>query len=418
MLDAVNVVDVDPASGKILVGTFGYGDNLFCFDAGGKLLWKKFLPEQNVYFARWYDGGKRIIAATGRGPWMFMLNPADGAVLRKFVATEWPDGHGYDGFWEGQGDTQLQIEINPAIGQIVIGGRTGILAVDFDGKKMWFRDRAEAISAYPMTAEQNLAACFSKSVEIGNFAISPDGTKIVHGESLIIGSTPGQKPGTVVDLWAYRPMILDARTGKVLAANEDDPGSRRGWSVAWPAQSPDPIVRFEAISLAMHTDGTLSKPMILPEGKPLPGGRFLRLSISGATVADADGSVVWGNSDQKLFPDELSAVNPDRTRLFRGDIDGLIRCTNIADGKTLWEHKLPFDGHPAALADGGVVVGTIDGRVVRLDKSGKQTWMKRADRSPGAARPRLWRLYPGRPAPRRRQHRRILSDQPRPGGRL
>ena len=54
----------------------------------------------------------RILAATGRGPWLFMLDPKDGAVLRKFMATEWPDGHGYGGFWEGQIDTQLQIEFN------------------------------------------------------------------------------------------------------------------------------------------------------------------------------------------------------------------------------------------------------------------------------------------------------------------
>ena len=102
--------------------------------------------------------------------------------------------------------------------------------------------------------------------------ISPDGTRIAHGESLIVGSTPGKVPGTVVDLWAYRPMILDAKTGKVLASNADDPGSRRGWSIVWPAQSPDPIVPFEAISLAMHADGKLAKPMMLPEGRGLPGG--------------------------------------------------------------------------------------------------------------------------------------------------
>ena len=72
------MVDVDSATGRSLVGTFGYGDNLFCFDAKGTLLWKKFLPEQNVYLARWFDGGKRILAATGRGPWIFMLDPRDG----------------------------------------------------------------------------------------------------------------------------------------------------------------------------------------------------------------------------------------------------------------------------------------------------------------------------------------------------
>ncbi len=142
MLDPVMSVDVDPATGRTLVGTFGYGHNLFCFDSGGKLIWKQFLPEHYVYFARWYDNGKRIFAATARGPWMFILDPADGKVVRKFLGSEWPDGHGYGGFWEGAENTQLQIEINAPQSQIVIAGRTGLLAVDFDGKKIWFRDRA------------------------------------------------------------------------------------------------------------------------------------------------------------------------------------------------------------------------------------------------------------------------------------
>ena len=60
--------------------------------------------------------------------------------------------------------------------------------------------------------------------------------------------------------------------------------------------------------------------------------------------------------------------------MFRCDIDGLLRCTDAADGKTLWDFKLPFDGYPTPLTDGGVIVGTIDGRVVRLDKSGKTVW--------------------------------------------
>ena len=60
-------LDVEPKTGRTLAGTFGYGHNLFCLGPDGKLLWKVFLPEHNVYLARWYDEGRRVVAATGRG---------------------------------------------------------------------------------------------------------------------------------------------------------------------------------------------------------------------------------------------------------------------------------------------------------------------------------------------------------------
>ena len=376
LVDPVVSLDVDAATGRTLVGTFGYGHNAFCFDAQGKLLWKQFLPEHNVYLMKWYDGGKRIIAATGRGPWIFMLNPADGKVVRKFVASEWPDGHGYGGFWEGQTDTQLNISINASLNQIVIVGRTGVLAVDFDGKKMWFRDRAESITAYPPTAEQTIAAAFGESLSISGIAFSGDGTKVASGEYAITGSTPGKAPGEILTLWAFRPMILDAKTGAVLAANESDGGSVTspgGWGLAWPADSANPLVLRNGLAAPLLPDGKLGAYTAQPPGAALPDGGRIRYDDT-FSLRDAKGKSVWKHIDDHIFVDDLNRISSDGTRIYRCDVDGLVRCIETASGKTLWETKVPFNGKMVPLADGSVVIGTIGGTIAKLDAKGQIVW--------------------------------------------
>src|SRR5205814_10181968 len=124
-------LDVDAATGRVLAGTFGFGHNLFCFGPDGKLLWKQFLPEHNVYFAHWYDGGQRVVAATGQGFFLFLLNGADGVVTKKLAATEWPRFH-QDNL-EGAENTELQIAVNEPLRQILVRGLTGLMALDFDG---------------------------------------------------------------------------------------------------------------------------------------------------------------------------------------------------------------------------------------------------------------------------------------------
>ncbi|HUS58589.1 MAG TPA: hypothetical protein VM141_08045, partial [Planctomycetota bacterium] len=172
--DKVETLDTDPATGRILAGTFGFGQNLFCFSAEGNLLWKTFLPEHDVYFAKWYDGGKRVVAATGHGFFIFLLNGADGKVTRKFASTEWPHFH----VEEREHHTRVSVMLNPTLNQIVILGRTGVLAVDYDGNKMWFFDRAPGYIEYPMDAEQVAYAEFGGYLELRAAAMSPDGSQV------------------------------------------------------------------------------------------------------------------------------------------------------------------------------------------------------------------------------------------------
>lgn len=369
--DWVRMVDVDAATGRTVVGTAGYGDNLFCLAADGTLLWKTFLPEHNVYFAGFIDDGKKIVAATGRGWLCFILDAKDGKVLRKFATTGWADFH----YTEGPVDTEVPIVINTKLRQVLLLGRTGILAVDFEGKRMWLRDRAEAIATYPVEAEQSLAAEFSRSVVLANAQLSPDGTKIVHGEFVIVGSTPGKVPGTVDTLWAFRPMIIEVKTGKVLAEGKDDPGSSaapRGWSVSWPAGSAVPFAHTKGLAIPLKEDASLGTPQDLV-GRALADGGTLVLDRHEAVRRDAKGKPLWRITAPETVLPDLDLVSADAKRLYRCDRDGNITCHTLADGKLLWTQKLPFGAVMHATGD-TLTAGDKSGRVARVDATGKLLW--------------------------------------------
>jgi hypothetical protein len=119
--DRIRAVDLDPKTGRVLASTFGFGHNLFCFGPDGALLWKQFLPDHNVYFAKWCDEGRRVVAATGQGHFLFLLNAADGTVYKKITSTEWPQFHWVN--LEGAENTELQIVVNEPLRQVLVGGR-------------------------------------------------------------------------------------------------------------------------------------------------------------------------------------------------------------------------------------------------------------------------------------------------------
>ena len=375
--DAVRCLDVEPATGRVLAGTHGYGHNLFCLGADGTLLWKTFLPEHHVYTAQWYDGGTRVVAATGRGFFVFLLDGGSGRVLKKFASTEWPRFHGgFNQYQEGAVDTCVPVVVNAAQRQILVGGLTGILAVDFDGRKMWFRDRAEAIAAYPAEAVQTAGASFGRTVVVGGFALSPDGSRLVHDEYVISGSTRVME--RVVDMWAHRPVILDARTGKVLAQNADDkgsatrPGSRH---VLWPAGSAEPWVAFGHVAAPLHADGTTGT-LVAFDGRWLPDGGRLAADAGSVERLDASGKKLWRRGGDGVWLPELDRLSADGQRFLRCDREGRVRCLSTADGRVRWERKLPFSAVLHPVPD-GVVAGAKNGLVARLDGSGQVAWQVR-----------------------------------------
>ncbi|MBM4039452.1 MAG: hypothetical protein FJ290_13150 [Planctomycetes bacterium] len=373
--DLVRAVDVEPTSGRTVVGTNGYGHNLFCFSPDGKLLWKQFLPEHNVYTAHWFDGGKRVVAAMGRGFHVFLLDGADGRVLKKFASTEWPHFHGgFNTYQEGAINTEVPVAVNPPLRQILIGGITGILAVDFDGKRMWYRDRAEAIAAYPAEAVQTAGAEFGRTVVVGDFALSPDGARLAHGEYAICGSTQ-VAPDKIAPVWKYTPMILDARTGKVLAQNDEDPGNHTspwGWWVTWPTGSPVPWAHSKGLAFPLNADGKRGE-LVAVEGRRLSDGGRL---IAEPRSLERLGQTQWATRSDTVWVPELDRLSRDEGRLYRCGRDGLIQCVDMKTGRQLWQQMLPFSATLCPLPD-GAVAGTQNGTVTRLDATGKVLWQTR-----------------------------------------
>lgn len=375
--DWVRDIDIDERSGRILVGTFGYGDNVFCFDPNGKLLWKKFLPEHNVYLVRWYDEGRRILALTGRGFYAFLLDPQNGTVLKKFRATEWPNYHGgFNAYQEGAVNTELGVVFNPPLRQILTRGKTAILAIDYDGNRMWLHDRAEAVTSYISEAVQASAAEFGLNAMVGNIALKRDGTKLVYSEMRVVGSTVVNKQ--IVKVWGHRPQILDARTGSVLLENEEDPGRKTsawGWSVSWPGDSETPRIHTDDLSMPLLPDGKRGPVSDEPRSNLKDGG-VLKRDLSRVERFSTGGQARWRIEGKRVWIPHLDRLNAAETRLYRCDRDGLVRGLDMQTGKTLWERKLPFNARLEPAGD-DLIAGCSDGTLVRFDASGNERWRLR-----------------------------------------
>ena len=377
--DRIETLDIDPSTGALLVGTFGFGDNLFCFSREGELLWKTFLPEHDVYFSRWY-GDRRVVAATAHGFHVFLLDGSNGTVLRKFASTEWPDFH----VGERETNTKVRITINPKLRQILILGRTGVLAVDYDGNRMWFHDRAFDIARYPQDAAQPAFAEFGTFLKVGSAAPSPDGTKLAYNETRYFASTEYMQQ--IIPLWRNEPQILDARTGKVLLRCLADPGSNDAWEISWPPDSAVPWIHARNLSAPLHfagppgpdgIDGGKLGQFVPPLKRVLKtGGTLEKDHRSCARVSEA-GLRLWQVHDEHFWVSDLDSLNESDTRLYRCSRDGWVRCIDLPSGQTLWEHKLHCVARLLPVAQDQLLAGARNGEVVRFDASGKVVWRAR-----------------------------------------
>jgi outer membrane protein assembly factor BamB len=374
--DRIRSFDVD-AAGRIVVGTMGYGHNLFCFEADGKLRWKQFLPEHNVYNAQWFDNGKKIVAATGQGNFLFLIDAADGRVFKKLKISEWPNFH----YAEGAENTESQIVVNAKQNQILVRGVTGIFALDFDGKKMWYVDRAITIASYPENAEQILAAEFGASAVVGNIAIDAEGKRIAFSETQIVGTTSVMN--VLVDLWGHRPKILDAATGKVLLENSEDGGSSTssgGWWCSFSAAG-EPLFHSGNFMRALQADGKLGPVMPEPRGRELADGSALLCGID-YCAREKNGADAWRMKEPREWLTDADVVNAARTRLYRSGWGGLLRCVDVETGKTVWEKQLAtcawlrvIEGKDATGEQ--LVVGAKNGALLKIDATGKVIFQTR-----------------------------------------
>ncbi len=83
-------------------------------------------------------------------------------------------------------------------------------------------------------------------------------------------------------------------------------------------------------------------------------------------------NVVWKTSLSDAI--EATPVIADG-RVYVGDFEGKFVCLSLADGKQIWETKIPAAKAAAAVGNGKVVVGDLDGLVHALDATtGKPLW--------------------------------------------
>ena len=369
--DIVMCVDMDPRTGRVAAGTFGYGDNLFCLGADGRLLWKTYLPEHDVYCARWCDDGRRIVAATGRGWYVYLLNGDDGKVLKKVAATEWPDTH-----WsEGAVDTHVPIIVNPNLRQILVAGRTGVIAMDYEGRRMWVSDMTPAIVRTVSQSDMSGGApAFPVAYVPGGMAVSPDGKQVLCGDYELVGTTVIMK--RLTDVWAFRPRLLDASSGAVIAVNTNDPGNQTspgGWSVRWPQWSLTPWIDSSGLTAPLQADGTLGKWTSRPD-IVLGDGTGLEITESlTRRVMLASGRQLWSAPNPAGTVRGTECVSPDGSLLYRSTWDGDVACQSVSNGAVLWRTHVSCRGFVAPV-ERGVVAGTVDGVVARLGNDGKQVW--------------------------------------------
>jgi outer membrane protein assembly factor BamB len=376
--DRVTVMAVHPTDGRVAAGTFGYGKNLFCMSATGEMLWNAFLPEHEVYHLEWIDNGKRLLAATAHGWRVFILDGSDGRVIRAFASSEWPHLH----VGEREFATRIKLVTNPPMRQILALGSTGIMSVDYDGKKMWFYDRLSRIVDIPKEARMQGFASFGKYADLLQALPSPNGQKIAYNEFRYFASTWGFNK-SIVPLWRNEPQILDARTGKVLLYNKSDPGSSDKWTLSWEPNSSHAWIHASNFSAPLRNGAQGPGGVFLGEvgthvpvqHPPLAGGGYFHKDFHFVERFALTGEQVWDYVDRTDFwIVDLDPLSPDEGRMFRSGRNGWVLALDMKTGKKIWNHKLPYRALLTPLADNGVLVGTRNGFLQRFDASGKTKW--------------------------------------------
>jgi outer membrane protein assembly factor BamB len=378
--DRVETLAVDPESGRIVIGTDGHGHNLFCFSADGDLQWKTFLPEHGVYTLSWIDGGRRIVAATGHGWWLFIIDPAEGRVTSRVSLTEWPDFQVKD----RPTRTQVKIVDNPPLRQLLVLGRTGMQAIDYDGSLLWFHDRAFEVVRYPQEAEQLAFAEFGEYLKILDVAPSPDGRRLIYNEQRSFASTTVMMQA--IPLWRNEPQILDARTGAVLLHSTEDPGANDPWLVSWPDNDQDPLVHTRTLSARLSFSGTPPDDgpdpgrlgsFVPPDTGRLAAGTRLTKTYRDARLFDAHNLPVWQRRDHEHYLIALDRLNAAQTRLYRCSREGIVRCIDMQSGATIWEHDLGLWARLESLAGDELLAGGRGGLITRFSAGGQVLWQIR-----------------------------------------
>ena len=315
----VTSIAVDPQSGRIFVGTRGYGDNLFCLDANGSRAWSRYLSEYHVHRVEATPDGRHVFASCLYDDRTYLLDAADGTIRWSLVNVpkkRIARNH------EGYASSYAHPRIFPQAKKLVIYYKDGAAIVGFDGKLVQHVTLPRKVSGPAF------------SPDVTHFAIV---TIVDHKETYQPPPVRG-KPRPPMEIAAAYDHLRIHRVsdGQQVADTVLGKASGGHYRVAWPSAQ-GPVARRAGKELQFDVSGKELKTIAIPLTKPEP---------------------------------------------YDVDEDGVLHAFSD-DGKERWHCSVadptPDTGGPGdcaltSLGEKGVVVGTSRGRVIRIDGNGKTLW--------------------------------------------
>ncbi|MDP6353595.1 MAG: hypothetical protein QF473_00725, partial [Planctomycetota bacterium] len=338
----VSAIAVDPVNGRIVVGTRGYGENLFCFDMQGKKLWSRYLSEYNVRVVEITPDGKHIFATCQFDDRTYMLDAADGNIRWSLVnVPKKRIAH----FYEGYGSSYSTPTIFPKARKLVLHYRdTGAGGMSPVAKRP--PGSFAAIIGFDGKLEREV-----KIPEIQNGPVfSPDVKHFAtihvvdHKEKYQPPPKNGKKQ-PLIDIAVAYDHLRTYRTsdGQQVADTSLGKVGIEHYRVAWKSDTGPEVVLY---GKREQFDST---------GKKLDPGHAV---VPPASVSGAHSSG------------------------YTIDENGIVHAVD-PEGREKWKCSVrdpsPDTGDPgacliASLGDRGVVAGTSRGRIVHIDGSGKLVW--------------------------------------------
>ena len=367
--DEVRVLSFDPASGRIIIGTKGWGHNIFCLDTDGKKLWSTYLPEHNVHRACFSPDGTRVIAGVGMPARIYVLDAAAGTIQFCFDASEYPQ-HRFRNVDEQNG---FPFIVNPRNGDIYAQGKTGVMAVSLDGRKRWFLDRWEAMQAIEQDVIQEGSLGIEFGREMKGVALSPDGKYLATIEEVKEATTQVIRGGGPVKLPISRAETVICNTDDLaeIARHVDIRLCIIGEifpSLHWNADSTAVTLSRDSMFWTIPISGEATSAASAPSTR-----RELELTIDTRVVRAfaRDGSLAWARNNLPMIGWQPS---PDFKQIYLLDIYGRLHGLDAATGADRWVKDTGNKGILQVLPGGDVLFGGLNGMIARFSPAGEIKW--------------------------------------------
>ena len=366
--DEIQNMAVDPATGRILIGTKGWGHNIFCLDASGKKLWSRYLPEHDVHRVSFSADGKKVIAGVGMPARIYVLSDA-GEVQFCFDASEYPQYR----FRNTDEQTGFPYYLNPRNGDIYAWGKTGVMAVTLDGKKRWFLDRWEAMQEIvgEVVQEGNIGIEFGRDIK--DFAVSPDGRYIATVVEVKEATTEVLRGGGPVKLPISRAevAIFDADTLKEVKRHVDKRlciFPEVSSVLTWLKDSTAVVLSREREFWTVPVNGEAQSAAASPATR-----QPIELTVQNRTVRceNQDGKLLWRRDG---LPMTEWVAAPDLKKLYVLDMFGTLHGVDAATGADAWVRETGHKGLLRTMPDGDVVMGGLNGQIMRFSPAGEPRW--------------------------------------------